>query len=94
MLVFSSLGKVYALKSHDIPEASLKARGKPIVNLLPFTKDEKIATFLPLPLEEDSWDDTLIIFATKNGMVRNVLHTSKTTNVKIVVLVGIQKSTT
>ncbi len=70
LLVFSSLGKVYALKSHDIPEASLKARGKPIVNLLPFTKDEKIATFLPLPLEEVDWDDTLIIFATRNGMVR------------------------
>ena len=70
LLVFSSLGKVYALKSHDIPEASLKARGKPIVNLLPFTKDEKIATFLPLPLEEESWSQSLIIFATKKGMVR------------------------
>ena len=70
LLVFSSLGKVYSLKSHDIPESSLKARGKPIVNLLPFTKDEKIATFLPLPLEEDSWSENLIIFATKKGMVR------------------------
>ena len=70
LLVFSSLGKVYALKSHDIPEASLKARGKPIVNLLPFAKDEKIATFLPLPLEEETWNESLIIFATKNGMVR------------------------
>ena len=70
LLVFSSLGKVYALKSHDIPEASLKARGKPIVNLLPFSKDEKIATFLPLPLEEETWHDNLIIFATKNGMIR------------------------
>ncbi|MDC0343017.1 DNA gyrase subunit A [Alphaproteobacteria bacterium] len=70
LLVFSSLGKVYALKSHDIPEASLKARGKPIVNLLPFSKDEKIATFLPLPLEEESWHESLIIFATKNGMIR------------------------
>ena len=70
LLVFSSLGKVYALKSHDIPEASLKARGKPIVNLLPFTKNEKIATFLPLPLEEDSWSSSMIIFATKKGMVR------------------------
>ena len=30
LLVFSSLGKVYSLKSHDVPEASLKARGKPI----------------------------------------------------------------
>ncbi len=70
LLVFSSLGKVYALKSHDIPEASLKARGKPIVNLLPFSKDEKIATFLPLPLEEEAWHDSLIIFATKSGMIR------------------------
>ncbi|MDC0044432.1 DNA gyrase subunit A [Pelagibacteraceae bacterium] len=70
LLVFSSLGKVYALKSHDIPEASLKARGKPIVNLLPFSKEEKIATFLPLPIEEEAWDESLIIFATKNGMVR------------------------
>ena len=70
LLVFSSLGKVYALKSHDIPEASLKARGKPIVNLLPFSKDEKIATFLPLPLEEETWHESFIIFATKNGMIR------------------------
>ena len=70
LLVFSSLGKVYSLKSHDIPEASLKARGKPIVNLLPFSKDEKIATFLPLPIEEETWNESLIIFATKNGMVR------------------------
>ncbi len=70
LLVFSSLGKVYALKSHDIPEASLKARGKPIVNLLPFSQEEKIATFLPLPLEEETWNESLIIFATKNGMVR------------------------
>ena len=70
LLVFSTFGKVYSLKSHDIPEASLKARGKPIVNLLPFSKDEKIATFLPLPLDENSWSENLIIFATKNGMVR------------------------
>ena len=70
LLVFSSLGKVYSLKSHDIPEASLKARGKPIVNLLPLNKDEKIATFLPLPIDEISWSDSLIIFATRKGMVR------------------------
>ena len=70
LLVFSSLGKVYSLKSHDIPEASLKARGKPIVNLLPFKTDEKISTFLPLPLDEKLWENMFVIFATKNGMVR------------------------
>ena len=70
LLVFSSLGKVYSLRAHDIPEASLKARGKPIINLLPFSNDEKIATFLPLPINESEWSDLLIVFVTKNGMVR------------------------
>ncbi len=70
LLVFSSLGKVYSLKSHDIPEASLKARGKPIVNLLPFKSSEKISTFLPLPLDENLWENYYVIFATKKGMVR------------------------
>ena len=70
LLVFSSLGKVYSLKSHDVPEASLKARGKPIVNLLPFKNSEKISTFLPLPLDENHWEKFYVIFTTKNGMVR------------------------
>jgi len=67
LLVFSSLGKVYALKSFDIPEASLKARGKPIINLLPFAPGERIATFLPLPNDEISWKSKFIVFATKSG---------------------------
>ena len=70
LLVFSSLGKVYSLKSHDVPESSLKARGKPIVNLLPFKSLEKISTFLPLPLDENHWNNYFVIFATKKGMVR------------------------
>ncbi len=70
LLVFSSLGKVYSLKSHDVPEASLKARGKPIINLLPFKNSEKISTFLPLPLNENQWEKFYVIFTTKKGMVR------------------------
>ena len=79
LLVFSTLGKVYSLKSHDIPEASLKARGKPIINLLPFVEGEKIATFLPLPIDENNWKDSLIVFATEQGMVRknNLLDVAK-----------------
>ena len=70
LLVFSSYGKVYSLRSFDIPEASLKARGKPIINLLPLSNGEKIATFLPLPINENEWKDNLVIFSTKMGMVR------------------------
>ena len=79
LLVFSSLGKVYSLRSHDIPEASLKARGKPIINLLPFSDGEKIATFLTLPLEEKDWSNYIIVFATKKGMVRknNLIDVAK-----------------
>ena len=67
LLVFTSYGKVYSLKSFDIPEASLKARGKPIINLLPLNNGEKIATFLPLPNDEVSWKNKFIVFATKSG---------------------------
>ena len=70
LLVFSSLGKVYSLRSHDIPVASLKARGKPIINLLPFKTGEKISTFLPLPLNEKDWEKYSVVFVTKKGMVR------------------------
>ena len=79
LLVFSTLGKVYSLKSHDIPEASLKARGKPIVNLLPFIEGEKIATFLTLPIDEDQWANNVVVFVTEKGMVRknNLLDVAK-----------------
>tara|TARA_Y100001970_G_scaffold291794_1_gene430342 strand:- start:1704 stop:4388 length:2685 start_codon:yes stop_codon:yes gene_type:complete len=70
LLIFSSIGKVYKLNSYSIPEASLKARGKPIVNLLPFSNDEKIATIVPLPINEDNWKNLFLIFSTKKGMVR------------------------
>ena len=70
LLVFSSYGKVYSLRCFDIPDASLKARGKPIINLLPFDNNEKIATFLTLPFNEQEWKEKLIVFSTKNGMIR------------------------
>ena len=59
LLVFSSLGKVYSMRSYDLPEASLKARGKPIINLLPFSNNEKIATILSLPIDENEWEKNL-----------------------------------
>ena len=70
LLVFSSFGKVYSLRSYDIPETNLKARGKPIVNLLPFSLNEKIATFLPLPIQEKDWENKLIVFSTRKGMIQ------------------------
>ncbi|CAI3787725.1 DNA gyrase subunit A [Pseudomonas sp. MM227] len=51
LLLFSSKGKVYWLKTYEIPEASRAARGRPLVNLLPLDDGEYITTMLQIDLE-------------------------------------------
>lgn len=51
LLLFSSKGKVYWLKTYDIPEASRAARGRPLVNLLPLEEGERITAMLQIDLE-------------------------------------------
>jgi DNA gyrase subunit A len=50
LLLFSSKGKVYWLKTYEIPEASRAARGRPLVNLLPLSEGEYITTMLPVEI--------------------------------------------
>jgi len=51
LLLFSSLGKVYWLRTFDIPEASRASRGRPLVNLLPLEQGERITALLAVDLE-------------------------------------------
>ena len=51
LLLFSSKGKVYWLKTYEIPEASRAARGRPLVNLLPLDEGEHITAMLQVDLE-------------------------------------------
>ncbi|WP_172146087.1 DNA gyrase subunit A [Pseudomonas tumuqii] len=61
LLLFSSKGKVYWLKTYEIPEASRAARGRPLVNLLPLSEGEYITTMLPVEIaakgKQDDADD-------------------------------------
>lgn len=50
LLLFSSKGKVYWLRTFEIPEASRTARGRPLVNLLPLSEGERITAMLPVDL--------------------------------------------
>ncbi len=67
VLFFSTKGKVYRLKVHELPLGSRHAKGTAVVNLLPFETEEKIAavintkTFSP---------DEFLMFATSHGMVK------------------------
>jgi len=67
VLFFSTKGKVYRLKVHELPVGSRHARGTAVVNLLPFEQDERIAA--AITTREFSADEHLL-FATSHGMVK------------------------
>ncbi len=73
MLCFSSRGRVYWLKVYEAPEGQRNARGKPIVNLFPLEKDEKITAVLPVK-EFDA--QHFIFMATAMGTVKKTPLTS------------------
>jgi DNA gyrase subunit A len=67
ILCFSSRGRVYWMKVYELPQASRNARGKPIVNLLPLEKDERINAVLPIRVYSE---DKYIFMATSSGTVK------------------------
>lgn len=67
LLCFSDKGMLYWLKVYELPMASRTARGKPLVNLLPLDKDERITAILPVREYEE---DKYIFFSTAKGIVK------------------------
>ena len=70
VLFFSSKGKVYRLKVHELPVGTRQARGTAIVNLLPFEEGEKIASVISC---REFPADEYLMFATKSGMVKKTV---------------------
>jgi DNA gyrase subunit A len=67
VLFFSTKGKVYRMKVHELPVGSRHARGTAAVNLLPFEQDEKIAAAITT---RDFSAHDFLLFATRDGMVK------------------------
>ncbi len=67
LLLFSSKGKVYWMRTFEIPEASRTSRGRPIVNLLPLDEGEHITAMLPV---DEYTEDHFVFMATANGTVK------------------------
>ena len=70
MLFFSTRGIAYKLKVWKLPLSAPQARGKALINILPLQQGESITTIMPLPEDEDSWENLNIMFATTQGTVR------------------------
>src|SRR3712207_430570 len=67
LLFFTSVGKVYRLKVHELPPGSRQSKGRAIVNLLPFRQDESVRAVIAT---RDYKEARYLVFATKNGVVK------------------------
>ena len=67
LMFFTNKGRVYRLKTYEIPEAGRTARGTAIVNLIQLMPDEKITALIPMKKFEEN---KYLFMATKNGIVK------------------------
>jgi DNA gyrase subunit A len=66
-LVFTSKGRLFWLKVHEIPVGSPSSQGKAIVNLLNLGPEEKLATILPV---REFVEGVSLVMATRRGIIK------------------------
>ena len=79
ILFFTSVGKVYRLKVHELPLGSRQSKGRAIVNLLPFRQGETVRAVIQTRAFEEA---KYLLFATKNGVVKKTELAAYNTNLK------------
>src|SRR5437870_1548488 len=67
ILIFTTRGKVFWLKVHEVPQAGRAARGRSITNLLSLGAEEKLSAFLPV---REFREGCYLLFATRRGLVK------------------------
>ncbi|MBI4215407.1 MAG: DNA gyrase subunit A [Parcubacteria group bacterium] len=68
LLFFTSTGKVYRMKTYDVPEAGRTAKGQSIVNFLSINTDEKVHQILPLQKLQEG--NRYLVMVTQNGVIK------------------------
>ena len=79
ILFFTSVGKVYRLKVHELPLGSRQSKGRAIQNLLPFTQQEQVRAVIQT---RDFKDAEFLVLATKNGVVKKTKFSEYNTPLK------------
>lgn len=67
ILIFTSIGKLYMLRTHELPLGSRTTKGSHVANLLPLQEDETVQTILA---SDDFYEDKFVVFATRNGIIK------------------------
>lgn len=72
IMFFTNKGKVYRLKTYEIPEAGRTAKGTAIVNLLALDPNEKITAVIPV---KEFSENEYLVMATKKGILKKTALT-------------------
>jgi DNA gyrase subunit A len=67
LLFFTSVGKVYRLKVHELPLGTRQSKGRAIVNLLPFAQGEQVRAVIAT---RDFKEAEFLVLATRRGMIK------------------------
>ncbi len=71
LLFFTTKGRVFQLKTYDVPQTTRTAKGQAIVNFLQLPGDEKISVVLPLSELQES-PAKFLTMVTRNGVIKKV----------------------
>ena len=67
LMFFTNLGKVYILKTYELPEAQRQAKGRALINLLQVESGEKVSALIKLSEENRRG---YLVMATKQGLIK------------------------
>jgi DNA gyrase subunit A len=79
LLFFTSVGKIYRLKVHELPLGSRQSKGRAIVNLLPLAQGESVRTLIAT---REFKEAEFLVLATKNGVVKKTRFAEYNTPLK------------
>ena len=79
LLFFTSVGKVYRLKVHELPLGSRQSKGRALINLLPLAQAESVRTLIAT---RDFEEAEYLVLATKKGIVKKTRFAEYNTPLK------------
>src|SRR5689334_21569315 len=67
LLFFTTVGKVYRVKVHELPTGNRQSKGRALVNVLPLRQDERVRAVIDT---RDYGEGRYLLFGTRNGVVK------------------------
>ncbi len=76
LLFFTNKGRVYQIKTYELPEGRRATKGKSLVNFISLADDEKVTSILPMPKEIKAAEKLSLLMVTREGVSKKVKASS------------------